>query len=93
MSFTTHDKLLLAGLLPTEASHGRLRRLLDQERAQLDWAAIARRANFHFTAALLRLNLARIGALDLVPAAFRHELDEAAAFGRSGFDVAGGRQG
>lgn len=73
VSFDTHDNLLLASLLPTEASRAHLGRLLDHP---LDWAAILRRANVHLTTPLLRWNLAGIGALDRLPAKFRHELDE-----------------
>ena len=76
MSFNANDNLLLSGLLPTEASRVRLGRLLDEDRARIDWAAVVRRANLHHTAALLRFNLSKIGALDLVPEEARRELEE-----------------
>ena len=76
MTWTTTDKVLLSGLLPTEASRERLRRLLNERGHEIDWPAIVRRAGMHGTAALLRFNLARGGWLDLVPAVEREALDE-----------------
>jgi hypothetical protein len=74
--FNPDDKLLLSGLLPTEASGERLRLLLGGNGGEIDWSAIARRANFHHTAALLRFNLIEAGLPDAAPPQFRSELDE-----------------
>jgi len=68
--------MLLSGLLPTEASRERLRRLLNERSDEIDWPTVVRRAERHGTAALLRFNLARGGWLDLVPAGERAALDE-----------------
>ncbi len=75
MNWTTTDKLLLSGLLPSEASGVRLGRLLERER-EIDWEALVQRALTRGTAALLRLNLARIGELDGVPLDQRVALEE-----------------
>ncbi|MGH9835884.1 MAG: nucleotidyltransferase family protein, partial [Blastocatellia bacterium] len=76
MSFNPNDKLLLSGLLPTEASRERLRLLLGENGSQIDWPAIVRRSNFHHTAALLRFNLAEARLPNAAPPQFRSELDE-----------------
>jgi len=70
------DKLLLSVLLPTGASRERARRLIAESASEIDWAAFARRANFHHTAALSRFNLALAGLSDCPPAQVRSELDE-----------------
>jgi len=59
------DKLLLSGLLPTEASAARLRSLA--ETRAIDWPAAVSRADFHHIASLLRFNLARAGVLGPLP--------------------------
>src|SRR5881392_241335 len=76
MTWTTTDKVLLSGLLPTEASRERLRRLLNERGDEIDWPMVVRRAGRQASAALLRFNLARGGWLDLVPAGERAALDE-----------------
>lgn len=76
MTWTTTDKILLSGLLPTEASRERLRRLLNERGSEVDWPAAVRRAGQHGIAALLRFNLARGGWLDLVSSSERAMLDE-----------------
>jgi len=70
---TITDKLLLSGLLPTDGSAGRLRRLLASP-AELNWTEAVRRAEFHSIASLLRFNLAGAGKLDAVPAEQREQL-------------------
>ncbi len=75
MNWTTTDKLLLSGLLPSEASCARLGRLLERE-SEINWEAVVQRALTRGTAALLRLNLARIGELDGVPLVQRAALEE-----------------
>jgi len=76
VSFNPNDKLLLSGLLPTEASRERLRLLTNGNGGEIDWLAIVRRANFHHTAALLRFNLAEASLPDAAPPQLRSELDE-----------------
>ncbi len=73
MSKEVAEKVLLNGLLPTAASQARLQNTL---KAEIDWAQVTRRADFHQTTPLLRFNLARIGALDLLPVEVRREVDE-----------------
>lgn len=75
--FNPDDKLLLSGLLPTEASGERLRLLLGGNGGEIDWSAIARRANFHHTAALLRFNLIEAGLPDAAPPQFRYSMKSA----------------
>ncbi len=67
------DKLLLSGLLPTEASVKRLRQLSASE-SELDWPEAIRRADFYSIASLLRFNLAQWGLLESVPAEQREQL-------------------
>lgn len=73
MQISATDKLLLSGLLPTEASTTRLRQLLASP-SEIDWAAATRRSEFHSIASLLRFNLGRAGLLDSVPEAQREQL-------------------
>jgi len=76
VNWTVTDKLLLSSLIPSEASYVRLRRLLSQPTGAVDWAAVVRRAQGHRTAALLRFNLARAGALDGLPPPERARLEQ-----------------
>ncbi len=76
MPLKPDDKLLLNSLLQTEASRERLRLLVGEGRASIDWAVALRRASFHHTSALLRFNLAQAGLLNAVPQDFRSELDD-----------------
>lgn len=73
MSFTVDEQLLLSALLPTEASHRRLRQLVRQD---LDWLALVARAEVAYIAPLLRFNLARSGCLTHLPAAAQHQLEQ-----------------
>jgi hypothetical protein len=76
LTWTTTDKLLLSGLLPSSASRRRLRRLLDERGEEIDWPATLRRAEAGGIAALLRFNLVALQALDCAPRAVRERLDE-----------------
>ena len=73
MQLNATDKLLLSGVLPTEASADRLRQLLISP-SEIDWAAAIRRAEFHSIASLLRFNLGRTGLLDSLPEVQREQL-------------------
>ncbi len=73
MQINATDKLLLSGLLPTEASAARLRQLFDSQK-EIDWAAVIRRSEFHSIASLLRFNLGRAGLLDSLPQEPREQL-------------------
>ena len=44
VNWTTTDKLLLSGVLPSGPSYVRLRRLLNERGAEVDWPAAVRRA-------------------------------------------------
>ena len=77
MSWTITDKLLLSSLLPSEPSHARLRRLLNDQSSEIDWPTALHRAESYGTAALLRFNLAQIGALESVPPTIRARLERA----------------
>jgi hypothetical protein len=76
VNWTTTDKLLLSGLLPSAASQARLRQLLGERAAEIDWPAAARRAQAQGTTSLLRFNLARADLLERVPPQTRAQLDE-----------------
>lgn len=67
--WTPTDKFLLSSLLPTEASGHRLRRLLDERRAQIDWEAVLERGRYHLLLPLIRYNLAQIDGLKQLPPA------------------------
>jgi hypothetical protein len=73
VSFTVEEQVLLSALLPTEASHSRLRQLVRQD---LDWLALAARAEATYIAPLLRFNLARSGCLMHLPTAAQHQLEQ-----------------
>lgn len=73
MRLNATDKLLLSGLLPTEASAARLRHLFESPK-EIDWAAAIRRSEFHSIASLLRFNLGQAGLLDLLPEESREHL-------------------
>lgn len=70
---TNTDKLLLNGLLPTDAGAERLRQLISY-RSEIDWPEAVRRADVHSVASLLRFNLAQSGLLESVPAEQREQL-------------------
>lgn len=76
MRLTITDKLLLSLLLPTVASDERLRQLLAAGSNAIDWLAVVRLAEFQHLAPLLRFNLARIGALELLPGELQTQLRE-----------------
>lgn len=73
---TNTDKLLLSGLLPTEASGERMRQLL-ASRDEIDWPETIRRAEFHSVASLLRFNLSQFGLLNSLPEQQREQLRDA----------------
>ena len=50
-----------------------MRLLLRENGDEINWLAIARRANFHHTAALLRFNLIEAGLSDAAPPQFRSD--------------------
>lgn len=71
---TTTDKLILSGMLPTEASHHRLLRILREQGDRVDWADFEKRAGYLLLRPLLRYNLSRAGALPLIPPAMQELL-------------------
>lgn len=73
MSFTLEEQILLSVLLPTEASHQRLRQLVRQN---IDWLALVARAEAAYVTPLLRFNLARSGCLTHLPTAAQHQLEQ-----------------
>lgn len=75
MPLTTTDKLLLSGVLPTPQSQARLRTLLAESDAAMDWPALVRRAEFHHLTALLRLQLNQIDALSKIPPALLAQIN------------------
>lgn len=75
---TATDKLILSGLLPTEASRYRLRRILLEQSALIDWEELRERGEYLLIFPLLRYNLAQIDALQLVPESLQATLKEAA---------------
>lgn len=76
MRLTVTDKLLLSSLLPSVASDERLRQLFAAEPNEIDWPAVVCRAESHHLVPLLRFNLARLGALELLPGELQTELRE-----------------
>ncbi len=76
MNWNTIDQFLLSCVLPTEASQTRLRRLVSERSAEIDWSAVARRADFLQITPLLRFNLAQIGLLNSIPQEIRVVIDE-----------------
>ena len=72
MSFTLTEQILLSAVLPTEASHHRLRQLVQQD---VDWLALVARAEAAYVAPLVRFNLARSGCLAHLPAAAQDQLE------------------
>ncbi|MBI1765000.1 MAG: nucleotidyltransferase family protein [Acidobacteria bacterium] len=78
MTFTLAEQILLSALLPTEASHGRLRQLMQTgvNGQAVDWLALVARAEAVYLAPLLRFNLARGGCLPHLPAAAQHQLEQ-----------------
>jgi hypothetical protein len=75
---TTTDKLILSGMLPTEASRHRLLRILREQGDRVDWDELRQRCQYLFLFPLLRYNLSRVGALPLVPPAVQEVLREEA---------------
>jgi hypothetical protein len=66
------EQLLLSALLPTAASQSRLRQLV---RSEMDWLALGQRAEFTYSAPLLRYNLAQVGKLAALSADARQQLE------------------
>ncbi|MEY3282729.1 MAG: nucleotidyltransferase family protein [Acidobacteriota bacterium] len=75
---TTTDKLILSGMLPTEASRHRLLRILREQGDRVDWDQVRERGQYLLLFPLLRHNLARAGALPLIPTTIQELLREAA---------------
>lgn len=75
---TATDKLILSGMLPTEASRHRLLRILREQSGRIDWEELRERGEYLLIFPLLRYNLAQIDALQLVPDHFQATLREAA---------------
>ncbi len=57
MSWTTAEKFLLSGLLPTTASGHRLRRLLIEQASTIDWEVVRNRGSHLQILPLVRFNL------------------------------------
>ncbi len=57
MSWTTAEKFLLSGLLPTNASSHRLRRLLIEQATTIDWEVVRNRGSRLQVLPLVRFNL------------------------------------
>lgn len=76
MSFERTKQFLLSALLPTAASHARLRELLQAAPSgePLDWETLAPRIENHALAPLLRFNLVQSGCLAAVPGAVQQQL-------------------
>ncbi|NDD64833.1 MAG: hypothetical protein EBZ36_12810, partial [Acidobacteria bacterium] len=77
-SLSTTDKLILSGLLPTEASRRRLHRIVREQADGIDWGQIQERGRYLLVLPLLRYNLARTDSLALIPADLQETLREAA---------------
>jgi hypothetical protein len=73
VSFTLAEQILLSALLPTEASHQRLRQLVQQN---VDWLALVSRAEASYLTPLLRFNLARSGCLERLPPEVQNQLGQ-----------------
>jgi hypothetical protein len=78
MGPTITDKLILSGLLPTEASRYRLLRILREQGKKIDWDELTERGEYLLIFPLLRYNLSQAGGLDLVPASFQETLRKSA---------------
>ncbi|MFM8394171.1 MAG: nucleotidyltransferase family protein, partial [Acidobacteriota bacterium] len=76
---TTTDKLILSGMLPTEASRHRLLRILREQGERVEWEQLRERGQYLLLFPLLRYNLSRAGALSLLPPAIQELLGESAA--------------
>jgi hypothetical protein len=74
--FNPTDKLLLSALSPTDASRERARRLVDENAADIDWAALLRRADQRQIVSLVRYNLSRLGLPTFLPIQIQSKFDE-----------------
>ncbi len=72
---TPNDRLLLSGLIPSNASLHRLRRLVHEQGSSIDWKAISQRGAYHFTLPLLRYNLAQARLLPHLPKDFSETME------------------
>lgn len=76
MSLSLAEQILLSAWLPTAASQTRLRQLLTEQSARLDWRALVERAEFNYAVPLLRYNLAQSNLLSGLPEATQRQMEE-----------------